>query len=176
MEAVMQQRNPRRRPCDASDLAGGGPTPAIRDGVVHHAGRTLPVTTDDLAASVWFAYWDRPVALDHGPFPGSTVWLYSQSADVLVWETEVADAIAVPFETVGAFTDHVEARFGEELWIDGPTLAPGFGVAWTARAVRRLDRRVPDGGSPLRQWAVPRHLDPDEARRWGFADTSGRGR
>ena len=172
----MRQRNRRRSPCEDSDLNGAARNPGVRDGVVHHAARALPATTKDVSGSVWFAYWDRPVALDHGPFPGSTVWLYSATSHVLVWETEVVDAMAVPFESVDAFTAHVARSFGEELWIDGPTLAPGFGVAWTARAVRHLDRPAPAGAAPLPQWAIPRHMDPVEAHRWGFTDdrTSGR--
>jgi len=120
----------------------------------------MPADESTLEQMVWYCVWDQPWRSDRLLSAGSTVFLFDAAADVVRWEIELTEVFSVPFESTDAFRDHLERKWGS--WVtplDGDGPSPGFGVAWKARPVRRLDVRRPAGSPELEQWESSCGLD-----------------
>ena len=120
----------------------------------------MPADESALEQMVWYCVWDHPWRSDRLLSAGSTVFLVDASADVVRWEIELTDVFAAPFESTDAFRDHLQRRWGTRVTpLDGDGPSPGFGVAWKARPVRRLEVKRPVGSPELEQWESSCGLD-----------------
>src|SRR6478735_951764 len=104
----------------------------------------IPQSEGEVASACWYAVWDQPVGLLEVLSPGARVFLYDDSADVLVWEVEVTEALARPFEHVDDFRKLLTQRWGQWVTeVDGVATTPGWGIGWKAKPVARIDLRKP---------------------------------
>ena len=143
-------------------------------GLIFTPSTPMPAREEVLESMVWYCVWDRPWNSHRLLARGSTVFLYDAGREVVRWETELTEVLAVPFESSDSFRDHVRRKWGQ--WVtplgdDGPL--PGWGVAWRARAVRRVDVTRPVGSPPLEQWTPTCTLDDGWRRALGIDTESG---
>ena len=144
------------------------------EGVVFAAADPVPEGADELRDWVWFALWSAPWDTRLVFELGSAVYLATPQLDRVVWESSVREVISVPFESAEAFREMVGRRWGQPLGeVDGLSPAPGWGVAWRADPVRRLDVVCPDAAADAPRWQLTEHLDPAWRRALGLsaADT-----
>lgn len=146
--------------------------------LLYDPGKYMPTEEDDFRWTSWMITWpDGPWHL-HDLEIGGTVYLVSEEAQRIVWETRVTQTFAVPYEAVNGLAAEVLIRWG--LTIETPDMSPGgFCMGWRAEPIGRLDRRpaaIPDHliavddetlGLDLFQQSA--HMSDAFRRRWGLA-------
>jgi hypothetical protein len=106
---------------------------------IYDPGIRLPRSASEFAGTVWLMSWaDGPW---HIPelMPGGKVYLADVASQTIVWETEVVQACAVPYEHSSDLALEVEARWGVPVVVDQMARS-GWCIGWMAQPVRRLDR------------------------------------
>lgn len=130
--------------------------------------RCIPLDREGFTTQWWYAVWEELLPRSVLPQLGDTMFLADLDG-VIRWEVMVTDAWAVPYEHARAFVDAAGRRFGKEVGaMHGGLPAPGFGVAWTAAAVRNLYLDTRQLGVELSDWTSTDDLPADLALLLGF--------
>lgn len=134
-----------------------GVDPAAR---IYAPSEGMPADEDAVRIWVHFCVWNQPWNWRAAFDVGTTVFLKVRELPVIEWETRIVDLIAVPFESADAFRDMLRERWDRTIGpIVGESPAPGFGIAWRAEPIRRLELSLPPGAGELPEWCAVGDLD-----------------
>jgi hypothetical protein len=142
--------------------------------LLYDPGAFMPKHESDFDGASWMMGWDDGAWCMHDIRPGGAVYLVSTEHQRIVWETEVVESFAVPYEAVDDLALEVFLRWG--LAIDTGTLPPsGYCVGWRARPIERCSTTLaPDlddtSGEDLslNGFQFTTEASPQFLRRWSL--------
>ncbi len=144
------------------------------EGLVYAPADPVPATCQDVRDKIWFGVWPGPWDTARVFDASRSVYLATHDRTRIVWETAIADVISVPFECTDAFLELVSRRWGHALsQVHGVSPSPGWGVAWRAEPIRRIDGRAPRSAGRVPGWLLTEDLHRAWRRVLGLRDNRG---